>query len=141
MPIRSVKQRSDRGSLKDLVNSSVPPTVVVEVQPSASEIRLKKLYEFAQLHKDYKLQAGLGIITTDYIADKNALPLSIYRIKKTVDDIKAKSPGKIEKLQEQFDGIFGEVLSQEALDYISKGRIRVKTASVRKPVFWRASKV
>lgn len=135
MPIRSVKQHSDRGSIKNLAN----PDYLPEEPPSAFELRFKKLYEYSQAYKDTELQNSLGIITTNYIADKNALPLSAYRIRTIIDDIKSKSSGAIEELQKQLSGCFGEILSEEALDYLSKHK-RIKTASAKKPVFWRASR-
>lgn len=140
MPIRTVKQHTDRGKIKDLV-ARVGEPAMPEIEPSSSELRMKKLYEFAQICKDKKLQDAIGFITTDYIADKNAIPLSAYRIRQMVADIKAKSPGKIEALEQQFSDCFAEPMSPEALDYLNKKHARVKTASVKKPpIFWRARK-
>jgi hypothetical protein len=140
MPIRTVKQYTDRGKIKDLV-VRLGETIVPESEPSSSELRMKKLYEFAQICKDKKLQDAIGFITTDYIADKNAIPLSAYRLRQMVADIKSKSPGKIDALEKQFSECFAEPLDPEALDYLNKKHARVKTASVRKPpIFWRARK-
>jgi hypothetical protein len=139
MPIRTVKQYTDRGKIKDLAKPgevNEPETI-----PSPSELRMKKLYEYAQLHKDQLLQSALGFITTDYISDKNALPLSAYRIRTIIEDIKAKSGGKIDQLSQQFVGYMTDELSPEAIEYLTKKRARVKTASARKPPsFWRASR-
>lgn len=138
MPIRTVKQYTDRGKIKDLAKAG--EVTEPEALPSPSELRMKKLFEYAQLNKDKNLQAALGFITTDYIADKNAIPLSAYRIRQVVADIKAKSSGKIDALSQQFVGCLGDELSPETIDYLNSRRPRVKTASVRKPVFWRASR-
>lgn len=138
MPIRTVKQRTDRGKIKDLAR---PIDVVeAEIEPSAFELRMKKLFEFAQLCKDTNMQSALGFITTDYIADKNALPLSAYRIRQMISDIKSKSSVEIDRLSQDLSGYMMEdEISQEAIAYITRKR-RIKTASVRKPLFWRASR-
>lgn len=123
MSFKKARQYSDRGSIKNLSQKQE-----VGSPPRAFELRLKKLFEFAQDNKDHNLQAALGFITTDYIHDKNALPLIVYRIRQTVADIKNKSPGKIEKLQLQFEKCFGINSNQ------------IKTASAWKsPIFRRAS--
>lgn len=140
MSIRVVKQYSDRGSLKDLVTKTKEPATS-ELKYLPSELRMKQLYEYAQLNKDSKLQAATGFITTDYISDKNALPLSIYRLRKIVDDIRSKSGGKIDELALQFSGCFDEKLSDVLGKEYIKQKAMVKTASGRKPpVFWRVSK-
>jgi hypothetical protein len=138
MSIRRVKQHSDRGSIKDLVSGSTQ--VEPEFLALPAELRMKKLYEFAQITKDTNLQDALGFITTDYISDKNALPLSVYRLRKIIDDIKSKSGNKIEQLTQQFSSYFGDGLGAHAKEYL-KDKSLLKTASVRKtPSFWRARK-
>ena len=137
MSIRRVKQHSDRGSIKDIAK---PGEAEDKSLPSASELRMKKLYEFAQATRNPKLQSAIGFITTDYISDKNALPLSVYRIKQMVEDIKATSAGKIDQLALQLEGCMKDEIGAEAIEYITKKRARVKTASVRKPPFWRVRK-
>ena len=138
MPIRTVKQHTDRGKIKDLARTI--EVVESEVAPSPFELRMKKLFEFAQLCKDTNMQAALGVITTDYIADKNALPLSAYRIRQMISDIKSKSSGEIDRLSQDLSGyMMGDEISQDAIDYITRKK-RIKTASARKPLFWRASK-
>jgi len=140
MSIRVVKQHSDRGSLKDLVTKA-KDTATSELKYLPSELRMKQLYEYAQLNKDSKLQAATGFITTDYISDKNALPLSVYRLRKIVDDIKSKSGGKIDELTQQLFGCFAEKLSDVLGREYIKQKAMVKTAGARKPpVFWRVSK-
>jgi hypothetical protein len=140
MAIRRVSKLSDRGSIKDLVHPCEAEDGLDKNPPTAAELRFKQLYEYSQMYKDIKLQQALGIITTDYISDKNALPLSVYRIRKLVEDIKSKSALQIEKLEEQiakhlYDGIG---VSEQTIAYLSYKRI--KTAAARKPpVFRRVS--
>jgi hypothetical protein len=139
MPIRTVKQHTDRGKIKDLAKPG--EVIEPEIVPSSTELRMKKLYEYAQLNKDHELQSALGFITTDYISDKNALPLSVYRIRQMVDDIKSKSAGKIDRLSEELLQYFGDGPSPLVKEYLNQKHARIKTASVRKPPsFWRASR-
>lgn len=130
MPIRAVKQYSDRGSFSE-----------PQEQPTKSELRLKKLFEFAQNTKNVDLQSALGFITTDYIADKNALPLSVYRIRQVVDDIKSKSTDSINQFAQELQDHISNELSSETVDYLNNKRAIKKSASVRRPPsFWRVSK-
>lgn len=140
MPLRTVKQHySERGSIKDLVANAKETPMPAE-KPTGSELRMKKLFEYAQMHKDQDMQLALGFITTDYIGDKSALPLSVYRLRKIIDDIKSKSPGKFEALEGKFTACFAPPLSEEALDYLAKFKSRIKTAAPKQlPVFRRAS--
>lgn len=139
MPIRTVKQHSDRGKIKDLARTF--DVTETEVSPSPFELRMKKLFEFAQLCKDQKLQSALGFITTDYVSDKNALPLTAYRVRQMISDIKSKSNGEIDRLSQDLAGYMMEdEISPEAIDYITRKK-RIKTASARKaPLFRRVSR-
>lgn len=101
MAIRTVKQYSDRGSLKALTQRHED-----EVPFTASELRIRKLYDYAHTHADAGLLNCLGFITTDYIGEKNALPLSVYRLRKIVDDITVKSGGKILEMKQNLDNCF-----------------------------------
>ena len=141
MSIRTVKQYSDRGSLTDLANvARAYEKGVQEVKPLPSELRMKQLYEYANLNNDNDLQSAIGFITTEYISDKNALPLSVYRLRKIVADIKSKSAGNIDRLALEFTECFVDSLGSIAKEYLNK-RAMVKTASVRKPpLFWRVNK-
>jgi hypothetical protein len=139
MPIRNVKQQSDRGKIKDLAR-----TIEIgesEVVPSAFELRMKKLFEFAQLTNNKDLQSVLGFITTDYISDKNALPLSAYRIRQVVADIKSKS-SEIDKLSQELNGFLNPLETTPEAEAYWKNKLALKkTASKkRKPPFWRASR-
>jgi hypothetical protein len=139
MAIRTVKQHTDRGSLKNLVKSN--EISKPEAIPLPSELRMKQLYEFAQLNKDKNMQSALGFITTDYISDKNAIPLSVYRIRQIVEDIKSTSGDKINNLAAQFLGYMSDELSSDAINYLNKRDALTKTASVRRPPsFWRVSR-
>jgi hypothetical protein len=140
MPLRAVKQQTDRGSLKNLVHPQEAAVGLYQDPPTQTELRFKKLCEYAQGAKDRKMQQALGIITTDYISDKNALPLSVYRLRQIVADIKSRSAGQIEQLEKQFASHIGNEINQKVIDYTTR-RWRIKTASVRKPpVFRRVSK-
>jgi len=79
MPTRTVRQHSDRGKIKDLARSS--DITEGNITPTPFELRMKKLFEFAQLCNDQRLQSALGFITTDYVSDKNSLPLTVYRVR------------------------------------------------------------
>ena len=73
------------------------------------------------------------------ISDKNALPLSVYRIRQIVNDLKSKNLDLINKLSQEMSGYIHGELSSDPAVLISR-KIRIKTASKHKPVFWRASK-
>ena len=137
MAIRAAKQYTDRGSIKDLVNKRGKEAQEIELPVSSGELRMKKLYEYAHLNKDHNLQGALGFITTDYISDKNALPLSIYRLRKTVADIKSKSSNNIDQMAAQLSSIIGNEISPKVIEYLCQRRAVVKTASKHKPIFWR----
>ena len=134
MPIRKVKQYSDRGKIKDLASKHES-----EAPPLPSELRLKMLYEHAKQHNDTGILNALGFITTDYVADKNALPLIAYRIRQTVADIKSKSSEPIDKFGQELSKIFGIEHTVESDAYWSHRKM-VRTASVRKPSVFRRVK-
>lgn len=104
-----------------------------------SEIRLKKLYEYAEKNRDNVLKESLGFITTDYIGDKNALPLSVYRLRKTVEDIKNHSAIKINQFTEQLYNLFPEKLSDILGKEYKNYKTMRKTAARKKVLFWRVS--
>lgn len=135
MPIRRVKQYSDRGSIKNLSKDAEP-----ELPPEPFELRMKEMYEFAVLNKDKQLQAQTGFITTDYIGDKTVLPLSAYRIRQVVADIKAREPG-IEQFTEELGQCITFETEPAARAYWDRKNALTKTASKRKaPVFRRVSR-
>lgn len=117
--MKTKKIYSDRGSLSDLVNRLSNQNIFDEVEPSPYELRIKKLYEFAELHKNNELKDSLGFVTTDYISDKNALPLSIYRLREIVSSLKAKPNNKINELTNELSACFG-------LDVISNVTVKNK---------------
>ena len=101
MPIRPVSSYSDRGKIKNLNNlheNEVPFTSI--------ELRLKELYTYAHTHADTNLLNCLGFITTDYINEKNALPLSVYRLRKIVADISNRLDSKILEMKQNLDNCF-----------------------------------
>lgn len=137
MPIKTVKQRSDRGKIKDLV--TLIEDKEIDLPPTSYEIRMKKLYEFAETYNNKELQLSLGFITTNYISDKNALPLSAYRIRQVVNDIKSKTPDLINQMSQQMGGYIQDEIGAEAIAYLTRKK-RIKTASHCRPSFWRVSK-
>lgn len=137
MPIRAVKQYSDRGKIKNLARAE--DCYQPEEAPIPSELRMKRLVDFAESTKDKKLQSAMGFITTDYIADKNAIPLTAYRIRQVVADIKSRSSGQIDELSQEFQSCISFEKDPEAEAYWNNKQAMVKNASVRKPpAFWRA---
>jgi hypothetical protein len=134
MPIRKVKQYSDRGKIQDLASKQES-----EAPPLPSELRLRRLYEYAKQHNDTGILNALGFITTDYVADKSALPLIAYRIRSVIADIKSKSGTKIQQMTEELQGCFGPPLSKEAADYITVNKM-VKVASKKMPPVFRRVK-
>lgn len=134
MSIRNVKQYSDRGKIQDLNNKRES-----EAPPLPSELRLKRFYEYAEQHNDYGILNGLGFITTNYVSDKNALPLTIYRISNIVADIKSKSGDKIQKMTEELQDCFESSLSVKASDYLFTNKI-VKVACRKMPPVFRRVK-
>lgn len=101
MPIRAVSSYSDRGKLKNLNQLHEN-----EIPFTRSELRLQELYNYAHTHADTGLLNCLGFITTDYIGDKNALPLSVYRLRKVVEDIKARPGSRFLEMKQDLDNCF-----------------------------------
>ena len=98
MAIRAVKQRSDRGSIKNLQNGDdeyYPPTAI--------ELRLKELYEYATVTRNEELQNSLGLIP---ISGATNDPISIFRHREYVDSLSAKMADKIEETKKILEGCF-----------------------------------
>lgn len=133
MTFRKVKQYSDRGKIKDLASRQES-----EAKDSPSEQRIRRLYEYAKLHHDDGILNALGFITTEYIEDKTALPLTIYRIKKIIADITSRSGENIQRIKNELAGCFGPPIGIAAFAYIHKKQL-IKTADRRPPVFRRVS--
>lgn len=132
MPTRNVKQYSDRGKIQDLNNKRES-----EAPPLPSELRLKRLYEYAEQHNDQGILEGLGFITTGYVSDKNALPLTIYRIRNIVADIKSRSGDKIQQMTEELQNCFKFPVSKKAANYIFNNNIAKVASRKMPPVFRR----
>jgi hypothetical protein len=135
MTTRRSRQYSDRGSIKDIAAGDIP-----SVPAEDFEIRLKNLYEYAESNEDQNLLQAIGFITTDYISDKNALPLSVYRLRKIVADISSRPGNKIAELKLEFEGCFNSEISKELKEHLQKNAEKkmIKTASrKRSPSFWR----
>ncbi len=141
MPIRAVKSYSDRGSIKNLSQRQED-----EVPFSNSEIRIKKLYDYATQNNDKGILDSLGFITTDYIADKNALPLSVYRLRKIVEDRSKEFGNNIANMKQDLDNCFfgneQHCLAAnkiEARQHESLVKVASASHSPIKRSFWRAS--
>lgn len=142
MSYRTVKQYSDRGSLKNLTQRQED-----EVPFSSAELRIKTLYDYATLNHDEPLLDSLGFITTDYIGDKNALPLSVYRLRKIVEDRQNKFGNTIANMKQDLDNCFfdneqhclavnkAENRQRESLKKVASA---VQLSKVRRS-FWRVS--
>lgn len=131
MPIRKVKQYSDRGKIKDLINKQESEAPLLP-----SELRLQKLYEYASKNNNHSVLKELGFITTDYIEDKNALPLTIYRIRQIVADIKSKSPD-IDQCGILLSKVLFSTDNILKIDAFLAGKKMVKNASRKLPSFRR----
>jgi hypothetical protein len=147
MPFKRVVQHSDRGSIKDLVGREKIKPGEVEAPLSAQELRIKKLYDYAQYNRDNNLVAALGFITNEHVGNKSALPTNVYRLRQMVQDIETKSGGKIASLAKEIsDCFFG---NEEHCLAVSKSEHRqreslIKVASAdhypfNKRSFWRVS--
>ena len=100
MPIRPVMPRSERGSLKDVLNgeSYEPPT--------AEELKLKQLYEHSEATNDEKLQEALGFIVMPYSNDRSSYPVSLYRHREYINSLSKKMADKIEQTKQQLANCF-----------------------------------
>lgn len=98
MAIRAVKQRSDRGSIKDLQNgddNNYPATPI--------ELRLKELYEYATVTRNEELQNSLGLVPINGAPND---PISIFRHREYVESLSAKLADKIEQTKKELEGCF-----------------------------------
>lgn len=134
MSVRNVKQYSDRGKIKDLASRHESEAPILP-----SELRLKKFYEYAKLHNDIGILTAIGFITTDYVSNKNALPLTVYRIKQIVADISSRPGNKIQEFKELFESSISPILSKEASVYLQINKM-IKSATAKKPPAFRRVK-
>ena len=104
MPIRSVKQQSDRGSIKD-IQKSVNDFLGEQPQkpPTPYELRLKSLYEQAVISHDQALLDSLPFIAINGSA-KN--PVSILRHKEYVSSLSVKLAEQIKKTEQELAQCF-----------------------------------
>jgi len=133
MPVRKVKQFSERGSIKDLAHAIENGD---NLEPTPFELRIKKICEFTELNKDKPLLDAMGFITGPHTFDKKSFPVAAYRLREIVADIKRKSPIDIDKLSLVFANSFTDELTPEVLAYMkNRGRIKKKAS---RPSFWRS---
>lgn len=94
MPIRQPKQIfSDRGSLKDLVNSN---QLDDQEPPTQLELRMKELYEYATLHKNEALKESLGFIVMNQPGAKDAFPVTLFRHREYINSLQSKYKQRID---------------------------------------------
>ena len=98
MPIRQVKQQSDRGSIKDIQNGDDE-----KCPPTPYELRIKGLYEHALMTRDQVLLDSLGLVAING-APKD--PISIFRHREYVTFLSNKLADKIKKTTEELAGCF-----------------------------------
>lgn len=96
-----LKVYSDRGKISNLTKKHED-----EIPVTPMEERLKKLYEHAQVTHDKGLEDSLGFITTPYISDKAALPLSIYKLREIVSILSTKPGNKIAEMRQELEPCF-----------------------------------
>ena len=98
MPIRTVKQHSDRGSIKTLIDNSgdnEPPTTL--------ELRMKELYEYATATRDENLKASVGFIVMNVPGDKSAFPITLYRHREYVRSLNEKLASEIAQTAKEIE--------------------------------------
>jgi hypothetical protein len=105
MPIRTAKQHSDRGSIKDLVNQ-IDSLYDSSYAPTDEELKLKNLYEHAQATNDEGLQSALGFIVMPQAGDRSAFPITVYRHREYVNSLSKKIADKIEKTKKELEACF-----------------------------------
>lgn len=102
MTYRAVKQYSDRGSLKDLVQIKTEDLD----PPTSYELRLKALYERSLLCRDSSLSDAAGFIVMSGSGDRSGYPVNIYRHREYVKSLSAKLAGKIETMTQELLSYF-----------------------------------
>ena len=96
MPIRTVKQHSDRGSIKSLESGENEP-------PTALELRMKELYEYATVTKDENLKASVGFIVMNAPGDKSAFPITLYRHREYIKSLNEKLASEIAQTAKEIE--------------------------------------
>lgn len=96
MPIRTVKQHSDRGSIKELGTGDNEPA-------TPFELRLKHMYEYAVASRDEAMQASLGFIVMNNPGDRSAYPVNLYRHREYIKSLNAKLADEINKTAQEIE--------------------------------------
>lgn len=139
MPYRTVRPRSDRGSIKDLAYISDE----YNDAPTPEELELKQKYEHAQATRDQQLQDSLGFIVMPNAGDRSAFPISVYRHREYINSLSQKRAVQIEKTKQELAGCFPselkkltsnervsqykQIFSRQAV--LSQGELLIKVAS------------
>ena|SRR5271157_3305365 len=101
MPYRTIPQRSDRGSIKDIQdkkNESLEENPNMPATPA--ELRIKSLYEHALVTRDQALIDSLGLIVMDGHPKD---PVALLRHKEYVRGLQTKLGVEVQEAKEGID--------------------------------------
>jgi hypothetical protein len=104
MPIRAVKQHSDRGSIKDIQQGEE------KLPPTDYELRLKNLYQHGVETRNQVLLDSLGFIPLEGAYND---PVSVYRLRERVNAISNKLAGKLAQTKSELESCFMPHFSME----------------------------
>ena len=128
MPYRTVRSRSDRGSIKDIQQAVKEDLGDPNLPPTSAELRIKSLYEHALVTRDQALIDSLGLIVMDG-SPKD--PVAMMRHKEYVREIGTKLG--VAMVQEAKEGI--DMLIEAELQGPSEMRIAAyKQAEARNTI-------
>src|SRR5271166_3439344 len=97
-----LKIYSDRGSIKNIA-AKQKEGLESEEPPTPEELHLKQLYEMAITHHDQDLTEKLGFVTIEYAGNKEALPISIHRLREVINTIAARPGSKVNEIRQELD--------------------------------------
>ena len=100
MPYRTIPQRSERGSIKDLQKVVKEDLGDPNLPPTPGELRIKSLYEHALVTRDQALIDSLGLIVMDGPPNN---PVALLRHKEYVNGLKEKLGVEVQEAKEGID--------------------------------------
>ncbi len=145
MPYKTVKQYSDRGSIRDLKERQENGD---DGSPATSfELRVKELYEYAMVRNDDALIESLGIIA---INGSPKDPISVFRHREYVNSLSEKLASQVEQTKLELDVYFtANPISEEvkkiqykqsnSRDTILEPEVMIKSASSNCSSFYKRS--
>lgn len=96
---RSVKQYTDRGSIKDIQNKANDSLEEdPNLPPTPEELQIRGAYEQAMVTRDQALLDSLGLIVMTGPAKD---PVALYRHREYVNSLKEKYAAEVEKSKEE----------------------------------------